>query len=129
MADHSDDPRHLSMRTAFFAHGPFFKKGHINEPILITDVYALLRQILCLSPFPSPRGGLFHVHRMLDLTSLSNTCAYLYLSSINMIKSVAIKPITSNNINENDLKLVYINITGNYQIKNPDLIQMDIIID
>jgi hypothetical protein len=66
---------------------------------------------------------------MLDLTSLSNTCAYLYLSSINMIKSVAIKPITSNNINENDLKLVYINITGNYQIKNPDLIQMDIIID
>jgi hypothetical protein len=117
------------MRTALFAHGPFFKKNHINEPILITDVYALLRQILCLSPFPSPREGLFHIHNMLDLTSLSNACAHLYLSSINMIKSVSIKSISQNNINETDLKLVYINITEDYQISNHNLIQMHITID
>jgi hypothetical protein len=117
------------MRTAFFAHGPLFKKNHINEPILITDVYALLRQILCISPFPSPRRGLFHIHNMLDLTSLSNTCAYLYLSSLNMIKTVSIKTIDQNNTNENDLKLVYINITENYQISKHNLIHMKIIVD
>jgi hypothetical protein len=117
------------MRTAFFAHGPFFKKGHINEPILITDVYALLRQILCLSPFPSPRGGLFHIHNMLDLTSLSNTCAHLYLSSLNMIKSVSIKPIQRMKSNGKDLKLVYVNITEAYQTENYNLIQMHVTVD
>jgi hypothetical protein len=117
------------MRTAFFAHGPFFKKGHINEPILITDIYALLRQILCLSPFPSPRGGLFHIHKMLDLTSLSNTCAHLYLSSLNMIKSVSIKPIQRKKNNEKDAKLVYVNITENYQTQDHNLIQMHVTVD
>lgn len=117
------------MRTALFANGPLFKKNHINEPILITDVYALLRQILCLSPFPPSQGGLFHIHNMLDLTSLSNTCAHLYLSSFNMIKSVSIKPIKENNIQENDFKLVYVNITEKYQIPIDNLIQMRVIID
>ena len=117
------------MRTAFFAHGPLFKQGHINEPILITDVYALLRQILCLSPLSSPRGGLYHIHNMLDLTSLSNTCAHLYLSSLNMIKSVSIKPIKQNIRNENNFKLVYINITEKYQKLNRDHIQMHVTID
>ncbi len=129
LADHSDDPNDLSMRTALFAHGPFFKKGHINEPVLITDVYALLRQILCLSPFSPPREGLFNIHKMLDLTSLSNTCAHLYLSSLNMIKSVSTKPLNRNNINEDDSKLVYVNITENYQIPSPNLIKMRITID
>jgi hypothetical protein len=117
------------MRTALFANGPFFKKNHINEPILITDVYALLRQILCLSPFPSPHGGLFHIHNMLDLTSLSNICAHLYLSSLNMITSVSIKPINQINIYDNDLKLVHINITEKYQIPNYNHIQMHVNID
>jgi hypothetical protein len=129
LADHSDDPRHLSMRTALFAHGPLFKKNHINEPILMTDVYALLRQILCLSPFPSSKGSLFNIHNMLDLTSLSNTCAHLYLSNLNMINSVSIKSINENNINENNLKLVHVNVTENYQKPHQNFIQMHVSID
>ena len=117
------------MRTAFFAHGPFFKKGHINDPILITDIYPLLRQILCLSPFPAPRSGLFHIHKMLDLTSLSNACAHLYLSSANMIKSVSTKPIQRIKNNENQAKIVYVNITETYQIPNHNLIQMHVSVD
>jgi hypothetical protein len=117
------------MRTALFAHGPFFKKGYINEPVLITDVYALLRQVLCVSPFPSSRGSIFHIHNMLDLTSLSNTCAHLYLSSLNMIKSISTKPIIQKTSNDNDLKLVYVNITEKSQTPYHDLIKMHIIID
>ncbi|CAF0799584.1 unnamed protein product [Rotaria sordida] len=129
IADHSDDPHHLSMRTAFFAYGPLFKKGHINEPVLMTDVYALLRQILCLSPFPLSRGNSFHIHNMLDLTSLSNTCAHLYLSSLNMIKSVSIQSNNQNNTINNDLTLVRINITEKYQIPYNQLIKMRITIN
>lgn len=129
LADHSDDPHRLPMRTAFFASGPFFKKGFINEPVLITDVYALLRQILCLSPFPSSSGSLFHIHNMLDLTSLSNTCAHLYLSSLNMIKSVGTQPTIQNTTTNGDVTLVRIEITENYQAPTPDIIKMDITID
>ena len=111
------------MRTAFFAYGPLFKKGHINEAILITDVYTVLRQILCLAPFPTSHRDWSRIHNMLDLTSLSNTCTYLYSSSLNMIKSVTTKP------NRNDLKLVHINITENYRILYNNLIQMIITID
>ncbi|CAF5130902.1 unnamed protein product [Rotaria magnacalcarata] len=117
------------MRTALFGVGPFFKKGHINEPVLMTDVYALLRQILCFSPFPSSRGNSFHIHNMLDLTSLSNTCAHLYLSSLNMIKSVSSQSIIQNTTINNELTLVYINITEKYQNPSPNIIKMHIIID
>lgn len=117
------------MRTAFLAHGPMFKKGHINEPILMTDVYALLRQILCVSPFPSTKNGLFHIHQMLNLTTLSNTCAYRYLSSVNMIKSVGIKPTPRMKMESNDLKLVYVDITENRQKLRQNMIQMDVTID
>jgi hypothetical protein len=117
------------MRTALFAHGPLFKKGHINEAILITDVYALLRQTLCLSPFPPSRGGLYNIHNMLDLTSLSNTCAHLYLSSLNMIQSVSTEPLNQTIINENDFKLIQINITENYQIPIRDVITMTVTVD
>lgn len=128
-ADHSDDPRHLSMRTALFAHGPVFKNNHINEPILMTDIYILLRQILCLSPLTPSKNELFHIHNMLDLTSLSNTCAYLYLSSINMLKSVSIKPVEQTYIHDENLQYVQINITERYQIPSKTLIQMRVIID
>ena len=125
IADYSDDPRHLSMRTALYAHGPSFKKGHINEPVLITDVYALLRQVLCLSPLSPSKGGLFHIHNMLDLTTVSNTCAHLYVSSLNMIKSVATKPVFHRKTSSTqDLKLVYVNITEKHSAPSRDLIQM-----
>lgn len=117
------------MRTALFAAGPLFKKGHINEPVLITDVYALLRQILCLSPFPHTKGDLFHIHSMLDLTSLSNTCAHLYLSSLNMIKSVSTDPAYRNQTNVNDFKLVYVDITEQNKKPYQHLIQMHISVD
>ncbi|CAF1930161.1 unnamed protein product [Rotaria magnacalcarata] len=129
LVDHSNDPHRLSMRTALFGVGPFFKKGHINEPVLMTDVHALLRQILCFSPFPSSRGNSFHIHNMLDLTSLSNTCAHLYLSSLNMIKSVSSQSIIQNTTINNELTLVYINITEKYQNPSPNIIKMHIIID
>lgn len=117
------------MRTAFFANGPLFKKGHINQPILITDIYALFRQILCLSPLPSPRGGLFHIHDMLDLTSLSNTCGRLYLSSVNMIQSVALKPSKQNVSNENDDRIVQVSITENRRPQELTHIRMHVTVD
>ncbi|CAF0775090.1 unnamed protein product [Adineta steineri] len=129
LADHSDDPRHLSMRTAFLAHGPLFKKGYINEPVLITDVYILLRQMLCLSPFSLPTNNLVHIGNMLDLTSLSNTCTHLYLSSINMIKSVSIKPINQNIIYDNEPEFVFINITERQATPRYNFIQMRVIIE
>ncbi|UJR28355.1 hypothetical protein I4U23_009597 [Adineta vaga] len=129
LADHSDDPRHLSMRTALFAHGPFFKKGHINEPVLATDVYVLLRQMLCLSPIAPSRDGLFAIHRMLDLTSLSNTCAHLYLSSMNMLHTVAVKPIQHYDLLEDEFKLVNINITEGSPKQQSNYVQLHVTID
>ena len=130
LADHSDDPRHLSMRTAFLAHGPMFKNNHINEPILITDIYALLRQILCLSPFPSMKGGLFNVHQMLNLTTLSNTCAYRYLASVNMIKSVSIQPTERRKtIDDENAKLVYVNIAEERQKLHRNFVKIDVTIE
>lgn len=117
------------MRTAFLAHGPMFKKGHINEPILMTDVYALLRQILCLSPFPSTNHGLFHIHQMLNLTALSNTCAYRYLSSVNMIKSVGIKPTPRMKMNNDESKWVHVDITESHQKLRQNMIQMAVTIE
>ncbi|CAF4441679.1 unnamed protein product [Adineta steineri] len=116
------------MRTAFLAHGPLFKKGYINEPVLITDVYILLRQMLCLSPFSLPTNNLVHIGNMLDLTSLSNTCTHLYLSSINMIKSVSIKPINQNIIYDNEPEFVFINITERQATPRYNFIQMRVII-
>ena len=129
-ADHSEDPRHLSMRTALFAHGPDFKKGHINQPVLVTDLYPLLRQILCLSPLPSAGRGLSNIHNMLDFTSLSNTCAYLYLSSRKMGRSVSMKPTKySNPPKKNNLKLVHINITEKHQLPHRDVVKMRVLVD
>ncbi|CAF0980930.1 unnamed protein product [Adineta ricciae] len=129
LADHSDDPRHLSMRTALFAHGPLFRKGHINEPVLITDVYALLRQILCLSPIALPRNGLFSIHQMLDFTSVSNTCAHLYLSSTNMLHTIATKPAQPPEVIEDDSQLVYVNITEGSHRLYRNYVQMQVTID
>jgi len=117
------------MRTAFLAHGPLFKKGHINQPILITDIYALFRQILCLSPPPSPHGGLFHIHDMLDLTSLSNTCARLYLSCVNMIQSIGPKPVKQNLLNDYDDRIVQVSITENQRPPNLTHIRMHVTVD
>lgn len=118
------------MRTAFLAHGPMFKKGHINEPILITDVYALLRQILCLSPFPATKGGLFNIHQMFNLTTLSNTCAYRYLASVNMIQSVSLQPTKRmKTVDDDNAKLVYVNIAERRQKLHQNLIKMDVTIE
>ena len=117
------------MRTALFAHGPLFKRGHINQPVLITDVYALLRQVLCLSPFPSARDNGIHVHQMLDLTSLSNTCTYLHLSSVNMIESVARKPTYGKPGRGKDFQVVYVNITEKRRPPSHNVIRMHVILD
>lgn len=117
------------MRTAFFANGPMFKKGHINQPILATDIYILFRQILCLSPLPSPGRGLFQIQYMLDLTSLSNTCSRLYLSSVNMIQSIASKPSQQNISNENDDRIVQVSITEKQRPKDLTHVHMHVIVD
>ena len=129
LADYSEEPDDLSMRTALLAHGPAFKKHHINDAVLMTDVYALLRQILCLSPLISARRGLFQIHNMLDLTNVSNVCAHLYSSSLNMIKSVSTKPIQRKATQQNNAKLVYVNITEKRPSSPRTRVHMRVMID
>ena len=124
VADHSDDPRHISMRTALLASGPGFKKNHINEPILTTDIYALLRQLLCLSPLPSMQRGFNDIHNMLDFTHVSNECAYLYPSTVSMIQSVSTKPTPTENLQRADLQVVRVNISAKSPHRNRNFIRM-----
>lgn len=127
--DHSDDPQHLSMHTALFAHGPAFKKGHINEPVLTTDVYALLRQVLCLSPLAPSRDGLFPIHRMLDSTSLSNACARLYLSNVDGLRSVSSRPKDNQDSADDESEMVYVNITERDRAPARDFVRMRVIVE
>lgn len=124
MADHSNDPRHMSMRTALLAHGPAFKKNHINEPVLITDIYALLRQVLCLSPVPSIQNAANNIHDMLDFSHISNECAYVYATTVNMIQSVSTKPNYPKQNLDNEFQRVFVNISANPPMRNQNLIRM-----
>ncbi|CAF1266836.1 unnamed protein product, partial [Didymodactylos carnosus] len=79
-ADHSNDPRIVSMRSTFLALGPAFKQHHLNDHILITDIYPLLREILCLSNHPKPGQPLAKVQQMLNYTAMDCKQWYLFNS-------------------------------------------------
>jgi hypothetical protein len=118
------------MHAGLFAHGPFFKQGHINGAVLMTDVYILLRQILCLSPLSLPRNNPSHIHHMLNYTAVSNACAHLYLSSVNMITSASTKPSPQTTQWQKHFRRVHMNITQIPHLPAPSpVIEMRVQID
>lgn len=51
--NHGYDNRWMSMKSSFYAQGPFFKKGYRARPLESVDIYEMMCEILDISPAPN----------------------------------------------------------------------------
>ncbi|KAJ8032800.1 Ectonucleotide pyrophosphatase/phosphodiesterase family member 7 [Holothuria leucospilota] len=51
--NHGYDNRWMSMKSSFYAQGPFFKKGYRARPLESVDIYGMVCEILDIPPAPN----------------------------------------------------------------------------